>query len=189
MALDQVAANSDMLNLLNQYYDAEKTGAFPVVFLACIFVVVLGGLMVTRGGQFSKGMGWSLIVLGMAVGVGTIIYSIEVLPKQESYVELLSNDPLAYRERQLAALERTRRNFRRIILTDLSLVAASAGLAAYGLSKRKSTFTGVWVGVLVSFLSLTAVEFHNRSRAIGYEESVRGFDPKAGVVRRDVSPP
>jgi hypothetical protein len=187
-ALDQVAANGLMLNAMNQYYDAEKSGAFPVVFSITVFAAVLGGFLVARGGQFSKGMGWSLIVLGAGVGAGTIIYSVKVTPKQQSYVELLRSDPPTFRERQLASLEQTMKNFHRIILVDLSLVVAGAGLAAYGWSKERKVVAGVSIGVMISFLSLVVVEFHNRARAIGYEESVREFRPAIETIRRDVPP-
>jgi hypothetical protein len=165
---------------LHSYYGGERASAYFVAVLS-VLSVGAGSVLVTRGTDFTSGLGWPLIGLGALEGIGAIIYAFQVGAEIRHYETALAHDPGAYRREELAHIHGTGSRFVFYRLTELGLFLGGVGVASYGFAAGSDTWKGIGVGVASIALPFLIIDTINNGRAVRYEDHLRGFDPSPTV--------
>ncbi len=173
---------------LHTYYGGERASAYFVAVLS-VLSASAGSVLVTRGTDFTSGLGWPLIGLGALEGIGAIIYAFQVGAEIRHYETALAHDPGAYRREELAHIHGTSSRFVFYRLTELGLFLGGVGVASYGFAAGSDTWKGIGVGVASIALPFLIIDTINNGRAGRYEDHLRGFDPSATIPERSALPP
>lgn len=171
----QDISTTGMHDALDKYYGSERD-ALPATALAGAVVSALGGVLVGRKSQLSKGLGLPLLIFGGVTEVGTLAYWSQIDAKHSMYASLLNEAPERYRYQELQHLEKMQSNFARSISIDSSVAVAGLGLAVYGAVRGKSFLKGMGIGTLITAAALTGLEIHNRDRSVEYLNKLQSFE-------------
>jgi hypothetical protein len=173
-------ASADEPNDLAVYYGGERVSAYVIGGVG-LAAAVGGGYLVTREGDFARGLGWSWLVMGSLEAVSAAYYAVQVGGEIDHYGATLARDPAAYRAEEAGHMEGTSRRFPYYRAVELGLTLAGAGAAAYGLGAHREMLGGAGLGVASLALPLLVIDSVNDGRAKRYLESVQRFQPAMAV--------
>jgi hypothetical protein len=165
---------------LDSYYGQEVVTSSIIAGLGAAGAGT-GGYLVTRKGDFSRGLGWTLLPLGSLELVGGILYVVGVESEIRRYGDLLATDPVAFREVESKHIEGTRRRFIYYRLTELGLAVAGVGVGTYGFIAKRPTFEGIGVGGFAVGLPFVVIDSFNNAHAARYAGEVERFVPTVSV--------
>jgi len=172
-------ASADDLDAdLRGYYGGERASAYFVGALGAA-AAGTGGYLVTQNTDLARGLGWTWIGMGTLEVAGAIVYATAVGGEITHYESSLSADPSAFRAEEADHLRGTSSRFVIYRTVELSLTAAGAGLAAYGLASGHGAFTGAGIGVASLSAPFFVIDTINDARAARYRHQVEGAE--AGV--------
>ncbi len=165
------------------YYASERSTAFLFIGVGAGSAAAGGVLAATapRDGDFSRGLGWSLLTVGVLEAAGAAFYAFQVNAEIDHYSAALAKDPTAFKREELAHIHGTTSRFVAYRLSELALAAGGAGVATYGFVKNQDTWKGVGIGVAAEALTFFVLDSFGQARAKAYEDEVRGFNPEMAI--------
>jgi hypothetical protein len=175
-SLGRAAIGDDLL----AYYGSERTtgllfGALGVVSLGA------GSVLVTRSGDFARGLGWSILSLGALEVLGGGFYALQVGGEIDHYKKSLASDPGAFKLEEGAHIEGTVSRFPIYRISELVVAGVGVGLASYGFASKHGAFEGAGIGIAGEALSLFALDAFGQARAHAYERQIRRFQPSISL--------
>jgi len=162
---------------LHAYYEAERDTAFAFAGIGLASAGV-GANLVTRGEDFSSGLGWSLVAIGSLETLGAVFYALEVKREIGHYSSRLATDPAGFKEEERAHIHGTATRFAYYRTGELVLAALGAGTAMYGFAADQDAWKGVGLGVAGESLLFFFLDSFGQARARAYEQRLDRFDPK-----------
>ncbi len=168
---------------LHSYYGGESRSAYAILALGAASAYA-GTILVTRNADFSRGLGWPLLTLGVLEGLGAIYYVFQVRSEVRHYESSLAQDAHGYQRDELAHMHGTRSRFVGYRLTEFALLLAGVGVATYGFVANRDAWKGAGIGISAVALPFVIIDTVNDARAKHYEETVRRFDPVADAPRK-----
>ena len=166
----------DVSRDLHVYYSGELTSAHVVAVLGALSFA--GGLaLVTKDGDFARGLGWPLLVLGALEGVGALFYGVQVHDEIARYQRELDRDPAAYKRAELGHMHGTTSRFVFYRLTELGLALGGVAMASVGFAANADLWKGLGIGVASIALPFLVIDTVNNGRAARYTDQVRDFQP------------
>ena len=165
---------------MRAYYAGEKTTAFVFVAVGVVSAAA-GAVLVTREGDFARGMGWSVLGLGAFEALGAGFYAFQVDAQLAHYSETLARDPAAFKREELTHIHGTTSRFVVYRLSEVALALAGAGVATYGFAANKDAWKGIGIGVAAEALTFFLLDSFGQARAVAYEERVRRFEPTVSL--------
>lgn len=165
-----------MLQDLNRYFDTEITQLFITLGIS-IAAVIASILMIKRGREFIKAMGWSILVGSSFLAVASAIYFVDVSATRKQYSMLLFLDPPVYKVKATAHTEKMQNTFQTIFFANGILTALGLCMVCVGFSQKNEKLKGAGAGVTLLAFSLTALEMPNQQRALEYKHAVEAFQP------------
>ena len=161
---------------LRSYYVGERTASGIVLSLG-VLEIGAGIALVMQDTDFGRGMGWSMLGLGVVESLGALLYIVQVQSEIAHYSAALERDPEAFQREEITHMHGTTSRFSIYRIAELALVIGGVGVAAYGFAAGQDTFKGIGIGVASCALPLFAIDTFNNSRAGSYENSLRRFQP------------
>ncbi len=161
---------------LLSYYGSERTTGYLFGALG-VASAAAGGVLVTRSQDFARGLGWSLLSLGVLEVLGGGFYALQVNGEIDHYTRALERDPAAFKIEEAAHIHGTTSRFIFYRIGELVVAAAGVGVAAYGFASNHDAWKGAGIGIAGEALSLFALDIFGQVRAARYEEKVRRFEP------------
>jgi hypothetical protein len=158
------------------YYDSERVTGFLFGGLG-VASTVAGGVLVTRSTDFERGLGWSLVSLGVLEILGGGFYALQVGGEIRHYRQSLASDAGAFKLEEGEHIEGTISRFPIYRISELVVAAAGIGVATYGFASKHEAWGGAGVGVASEALSLFALDAFGQARARAYDRRIRRFDP------------
>jgi hypothetical protein len=177
---DAPAARAAMGDDMRGYYAGERNSAYVVGGLG-VAALGGGGALVTRDGDFARGMGWALVSIGAIDVVGAIFYTFQVSSQVDRYESLLAHDPGEYKRVEYDHISGTTSRFVGYKLGELGLVLTGAGIATYGFSSNRDAWKGAGIGVAAMALPVLVIDTINGARAARYRDSVHDFRPTIAI--------
>lgn len=165
---------------LHGYYETERDTAFTFAGIGLASVGV-GANLVTRGEDFSSGLGWSLVAVGALETLGSVFYALEVKREIGHYSAQLATDPARFKEEERAHIHGTATRFAYYRTGELVLAALGAGAAMYGFAADQDAWKGIGIGVAAEALTFFVLDSFGQARARAYEERLERFEPKLAV--------
>jgi hypothetical protein len=162
---------------LSSYYDSERTTGLLFGGLG-IASTVAGSVLVTQSHDFERGLGWSMLSLGVLEILGGGFYALQVGGEIRHYSTALANDPGAFKLEEGAHIEGTVSRFPLYRISELLVAAAGVGVATYGFASKHEAWGGAGVGVAGEALSLFVLDAFGQARAHAYDRKIRTFDPR-----------
>ncbi len=178
---DDSAANGAISDELRSYYRGERNSAY---FVGGLGVAAIGGgsALVTRDGDFARGLGWSLLAIGTIDVIGAAVYTFQVAAQVDRYESLLAHDPAEYKQVEGDHIRTTTSRFVGYKLGELGLVLTGAGIATYGFAANRDAWKGAGIGVAAMALPVLVIDTINMTRAAHYRDRIRGFEPTVAVT-------
>jgi hypothetical protein len=162
------------------YYGSERTTG--ILFAAVgVASAAAGGVLVTRSGDFERGLGWSMLSLGALEILGGAFYVLQVGGEIDHYTKALTTDPAAFKSEEAKHIHGTTSRFVSYRIGELVVAAGGIGAAAYGFASNRDAWKGAGIGVAAEALTLFALDAYGQTRATRYEEQVLRFDPSLGL--------
>jgi hypothetical protein len=181
-------ASADDLDAdLRGYYGGERASAYFVGALGAA-AAGAGAYLATQPADLARGLGWTWIGMGTLEVAGAVVYATAVGGEITHYESSLSADPAAFRAEEADHLRGTSSRFVIYRTVELTLTAAGAGLAAYGLASGRGAFTGAGIGVASLSAPFFVVDTINDARASRYLRQVQGGDGGAPRVSLGATP-
>jgi hypothetical protein len=171
------------------YYEGEKRTAIVFTGLGASSAGV-GSVLVRRGtsgargegsGDWSRGLGWSMIALGSLEALGAVFYAFQVGREIEHYSMVLGADPSMFKNEELTHIHGTTSRFVYYRTSEVGLAILGAGLATYGFAANKDGWKGAGIGIAVEALTFFVLDSFGTARAEAYEETVKKFDPRVSL--------
>lgn len=166
---------------LRSYYAGERASAYVVGGLG-LAAIGGGSVLVTRGTDFARGLGWSLLAIGTVDVIGAVFYAFQVAAQVDRYESLLAHDPVEYRHVEGDHITATTSRFVGYKLGELGLVLTGAGIATYGFASNRDAWKGAGIGVAAMALPVLVIDTINGARAARYRDRVREFQPTVAVT-------
>jgi hypothetical protein len=160
---------------MRAYYDSEKSTTFTMMGLGGLSIAA-GAVLATRGEDLSRGLGWSMVGLGVLEGFGGLTYLFTVNREIVAWAKALDADPGAFKRDEAAHIEGTTKRFVFYRAAELTLFAGGVGVAAYGLAAGRDVWLGIGLGVALETGLLFIVDTLGNSRAEEYEKQLQRFD-------------
>ena len=171
-----IVTQAEVTHDLDAYYAGEGLSADVVTGIGSF--CALGGIgLVTRDGDFARGLGWPLLILGTLEGVGAVFYRYQVADETRHYHAALAANAKSFREEELAHMRGTTRRFVFYQATELALTLTGTGVAIYGFAADKDAVKGVGLGLAAIGLPFLVIDAINQGRATRYRDAVDRFDP------------
>jgi hypothetical protein len=167
-----VATSDDLL----AYYNSERITGLLFGGLG-VASVGAGSVLVTRSGDFERGLGWSLVSLGALEILGGGFYALEVGGEIRHYSSSLKSDPAAFKVEEGAHIEGTISRFPIYRISELVVAAGGIGVAIYGFASKHPAWQGAGIGVAGEALSLFVLDAFGQARAHAYDRQIRRFQP------------
>jgi hypothetical protein len=165
---------------LHTYYDGEQNTAF--LFLALGAASAANGAVFASGDQdFSRGIGWSMVAMGVLQALGSVYYASAVEAKASELDGMLSVDPARFKRVEAAHIHGTTSRFVLYRLSELGIAVAGAGVATYGFIENRDAWKGAGIGIAAEALTFFVLDSFGVARAHAYEERVRRFDPSLAL--------
>jgi hypothetical protein len=173
-------SHAHMKAAVRAYYATEMTTGF--LFMAYGAVTAgAGGVVLTEGGDFSKGLGASSLILGGSTFLGGIAYAVAVKIRGGYYTDLVDKDPVAYQKDEAERIAGTNSRFWLYLGSELVETAAGIGIAAYGFAAKDDLFKGIGVGTALQGIGLFVIDTPGAGRAARYQDEVLRFHPTVGA--------
>lgn len=161
---------------LRSYYAGERASAYVVGGLG-LAAIGGGSVLVTRGTDFARGLGWSLLAIGTIDVIGAVFYTFQVAAQVDRYESCLAHDPAEYKRVEEDHITGTTSRFVVYKLGELGLVLTGAGIATYGFASNRDAWKGAGIGVAAMALPVLVIDTINGARAARYRDRVRDFQP------------
>ena len=165
---------------MRDYYQSEKTTAYTFVGVGAASAAA-GGILLTRPGDFARGLGGSLLTLGVLEAAGAAFYAFQVDAEVDHYSATLARDPSAFKREEASHIHGTTTRFFAYRLSELALAVGGAGVATYGFAKDQDLWKGVGIGVAAEALTFFVLDSFGQARARAYEDEVQRFQPSVAV--------
>lgn len=166
---------------MRAYYAGEARSAYVVLGLGAASIGS-GAALVTRDGDFARGLGWPLLTLGALETIGAIFYALQVRGELAHVERSMARDPAVFRREELSHIHGTTSRFVFYRLAELGLSLGGAALAAYGFASDEDLWKGAGIGLAGVGLPFLLIDTINQGRAARYEGELRRFE--APVARR-----
>jgi hypothetical protein len=162
------------------YYGSERTTGilFGVLGVASAGA---GAVLVTRSGDFARGLGWSTLSLGVLEILGGTFYALQVGGEIHHYTDALKSDPAAWKLEEGAHIHGTVSRFPIYRISELVVAAVGIGLASYGFASKRPAWQGAGIGVAGEALSLFALDAFGQARAHTYEHQILRYQPSLAL--------
>lgn len=177
-ASEPVITRSEIRDDMRSYYGGERASAYIIGAFSLVSAGV-GAVLVTRDGDFERGMGWPLLTLGGLETLAAIFYAVQVGGEITHYESALAADPAVFRREEVAHIHGTTSRFLFYRLAELALALGGAGVATYGFVSNRDVYKGIGIGVFALALPLLLIDTVNNGRATRYQDRVTRFDPSA----------
>jgi hypothetical protein len=166
---------------LAAYYGSERTTGILFAALG-VASAAAGGVLVTRSGDFARGLGWSVLSLGALEVLGGGYYALTVGGEIDHYSKALASDPVSFKREELVHIRGTVSRFPIYRISELAVAAAGIGVAAYGFASQRDAWKGAGIGIALEALTLFALDAFGQSRAHDYEDQVKRFEPAISFI-------
>jgi hypothetical protein len=174
------AAGAGIGDGMRGYYQSEETTAYTFVGVGAASAAA-GGILLTRPGDLARGLGGSLLALGVLEAAGAAFYAFQVDAEVEHYSATLARDPSAFKREEATHIHGTTTRFFAYRLGELALAVGGAGVATYGFAKDQDLWKGVGIGVAAEALTFFVLDAFGQARARAYEDEVQRFQPTIAV--------
>lgn len=156
------------------YFRGERLGGvgFSSVGLSSL---VAGGLMLRSSADFYQGMSYPLLALGgiqLLVG-GAVLYT--PTPRMRRFRKQIGADPAGYRTGESKRIRGVKLTFKILVIAELAMAAAGAGMAIYGARADKDLIAGIGVGLSVEAALLLLQDSLASRRASRYLDALTDF--------------
>lgn len=158
------------------YYRSERDIA--ILFTGLGLASVGGGsVLATRTGDFARGLGWSMIVVGGVQLLVAVFYGLQVSQEIDHYGKALAADPGAFKIEEGQHIHGTTSRFTWYRAGELAVAAGGVGAAIYGFAANEDTWKGLGIGVAAEALAFFVIDSFGQARARAYEKKVIEFNP------------
>jgi len=163
---------------MRSYYGGERAAAYIIGALS-LASAGGGAVLVTRDGDFERGLGWPLLALGGLEAIAAVFYGVQVGAEIRHYEDVLGRDPAAFRREESDHIHGTTSRFVFYRVTELALALGGAGVATYGFVANRDVWKGAGIGVFALALPLLLIDTVNNGRAARYQDRVDAFEPSS----------
>ena len=169
-------SRAKMRDEVRAYYDDEiRAGMVFVAFGAA--TAASGAVLLTRDGDFERGLGWSSLIGGSLTALGGGGYALTVLPRADHFKTLFDRDPEKFKTEEAEHIAGTDRRFVLYLSGEIAVALAGIGVATYGFVKDDDLYKGIGIGVATQGLGLFVIDLPGAIRAAEYKDRVRRFNP------------
>jgi hypothetical protein len=173
-------SHAEMQASVRAYYGTEFTTG--LLFTAYGAVTAgAGGVVLTEGGDFAKGLGASSLILGGATFLGGIGYAAAVKLRGGYFTHLVDTDPAAFEREEADRIAGTTSRFWLYLGSELLETAAGIGIAAYGLAAKDDLYKGIGLGAAIQGIGLFVIDTPGAGRAARYRSDVERFRPNVSA--------
>lgn len=162
------------------YYKSERDIA--ILFTGLGAASVGGGsVLATRDGDFARGLGWSMIVVGGVQLLVAIFYGLQVSHELDHYEKSLAANPGVFKIEEGEHIHGTTSRFTWYRAGELAIAGAGVGAAIYGFAANEDTWKGIGIGVAAEALAFFVIDSFGQARAHRYEKKVIDFNPSVAA--------
>ena len=173
-------SHAEMQASVRAYYGTEVTTG--LLFMAYGAVTAgAGGVVLTEGGDFAKGLGASSLILGGTTFLGGIGYAVAVKFRGGYFTRLVDDDPAAFQREESERIAGTTSRFWLYLGSELLETAAGIGIAAYGIAAKDDLYKGIGIGAAVQGIGLFVIDTPGAGRAARYRSDVEHFRPNVSA--------
>lgn len=165
---------------VDAYYGSEMTSSYLFMGYGAV-TAGAGGLSLTQGGDFARGLGLSSLILGGVTLLGGAGYGVAVKIRGDHYRALAASDPERFKLEEGERIRGTNQRFWLYLGSEILEAAAGIGLATWGAVAKNDLWKGVGLGAAIQGVGLFAIDVPGAGRASRYQDEVRRFEPKVGV--------
>lgn len=172
--------HAEMQASVRSYYGTEFTTG--LLFTAYGAVTAgAGGVVLTEGGDFAKGLGVSSLILGGTTFLGGIGYALAVKIRGGYFTHLVDTDPAAFEREEADRIAGTTSRFWMYLGSELLETAAGIGIAAYGIAAKDDLYKGIGLGAAIQGIGLFVIDTPGAGRAARYRSDVERFRPSVSA--------
>ena len=168
------AGQKEMTENMKRYFAGETRAAWFAMGLG-LASLAGGGLLASRSQNFSRGLGYPLLILGLLeVSVGAGLY-LRTGPQVENLEKQIVDDPRGYKTLEAERMRKVNSRWLIINIIEALVFSAGTGTAVIASKNNNDLFTGVGISVATQAVILFVFDHFAEARALIYEMNIETF--------------
>lgn len=183
---DSPVSHAEMRRAVHDYYAAEVKTSFLFMGYGAV-TAGAGGAALTDRADFSRGLGWSSLILGGATALGGAGYGVAAKLRGDYYESLATHDPARFKLEEGDRIAGTNARFWLYLGSEIVETLAGIGIATYGFVSKSDLYRGIGTGTAIQGIGLFVIDVPGAGRASRYQEEIRKFQPSVAFDGRSWS--
>jgi len=179
------ADSASVERAMDDWFQGERNEGYVFMGLGAMSAGV-GGYLLTRDDDFSRGAAYSALGLGVLELAFSTTYLLSLPGLHDELRDDLARDPVRFQRDESERMRGISRRFVWYRYAELGVLATGAGLATYGFARDERLWAGIGVSAGTHAVALLLLDLFAERRAHTYRDAVESFSPgvSAALVPR-----
>jgi len=160
-----------MGEVVDGYYMSERRGA-GICFGIALLALGSGIYCARTGGEFSRGIGWSVLVMCGLLLAASGTYFVSLGASHAQFAALLRTDLTRFFVDETDHITKAASTLRIVVLAEIAIAFAGSIVAIAGQTRQSDIVRGAGIGITMIALLLAFYDLSNRERALNYKEKL-----------------
>lgn len=166
---------------MHRYFDGERAGGIWLMSAGAP-AVALGTGLLFQGNDFARGLAYTELAMGAIELVGGLVFYFNTRSRVPRFERQISSHPAAFREGELARIQRVNRDMRLLESIEIALFLAGGAMTGAAALREQDLLAGIGTGIMLNSAILFIYDQFAARRALRYTEALLRFQVNVSVA-------